>query len=89
MGRVFKIPPTSSFSVSRDAVLDSCMPVFVVLCVVVGNIPVIFSVVLEEFDWRPLVCAVVKEVVPSSGVVSVVKWVKDDLVFNVCWKVVF
>ena len=88
MGRVFKIPPTSSFGVSGNAVSDSRMPVFVVLCVVVGNVPVVFSITLEEFDWCPLICTVVKEVISCPGIESVVEGVEDDLIFNVFWEVV-
>ena len=73
---------------SGDVVLAGRVPVAVVFCVMVNNIPVVLSFGLEELEWCPPVCTVVKDVVPSPGVESVVKGVEDDLIFDVRWEVV-
>ena len=69
--------------------LGSSVPVVVVLCMMVDEVPVLFFVGVEEFYWAVLLCTGVEEVVSSVWVELVLCWtVEDDRALDVGWKVV-
>ena len=74
---------------SGDASSFSGMPVVLVLCVMIEDVPHVFYVGIKEFYCYPTVCWFIEEVISSIRVIGLVCWcLKGDCAFNVCWEVV-